>query len=252
MKYNKRYESLARRALKLASIDLETFVDNAIENKMSEAALQKNLINDLMNEGPIFGKFLRNLTGASQAAALSAHRAGIRAGEIADAADSDPDGEIARLLNLADTDIGEIIDSGDPDALDDLMQMAAPVVDLMWVAELVNTCELCLPLHGVVRTAEEWADEGLDPETIHPAEWNHPCHCRLVDVTSRDRKADMEPLVRIPQKTAGGKSVSRRTVRSIAQKDLDKSLAALEKAKQTVAGRRAIREMGKVNQGKKK
>jgi hypothetical protein len=243
---------LANRALKLASIDLETFVASSLENKMSEAALQKNLINDLETEGPIFGKFLRNLTGAAPAATQSAHRAGIRAGEIADAADSDPEGEIARLVKLNNTDIGEIIDSGDPDALDELMKMAAPVIDLMWVAELVNTCELCLPLHGVVRTAEEWAEKGLDPETIHPAEWNRDCQCRLIDVTKRDRKADMEPLVRIPQKTAGGKSVSRRTVRSIAQKDLDKSLVALEKAKQTVAGRRAIREMGKANQGKKK
>jgi hypothetical protein len=147
MDYSILYQTLATRALALAEVDLETFIENALGAGMSPDVLNEQLINDLTTEGPLFGKFLRNLTGASQAAALQAHRQGTRAGEMIGKTDLDD------LLELNQLDIGAILDSGDPSELERLDVITAPEVALMWVAELINTCHLCLPLHGTIMAA---------------------------------------------------------------------------------------------------
>ena len=243
MSYATTFQTLANRSLALAEVDLETFIENSINSGMSPAALQQELLHDLTTEGPLFGKFVRNITGASQASTLQAHRQGTRAGEMV----GSPDKELRDLLEFEKLDIEAILDSGDPSELERLDAISAPLVSLMWVAELVNTCHLCLPLHGVVLTGDKWRDRGLNPDTIHGnAGFNSPCYCHLVDVENIDRDEKMAPLKRTPQKSPTGLKLGRRTVRSVTQQDVDKSQAARDKAMNSIEGRRTLRRAGMV------
>ena len=79
MRYDKLYERLASRAVKQASIDIEAFVDQLSESGASAERINELLMQDLANDGPLFGRFMRSLTGA----AIATTTAAARQGEIA-------------------------------------------------------------------------------------------------------------------------------------------------------------------------
>jgi hypothetical protein len=191
------------------------------------------LIEDLETGGPIFGKFVRSLGDAAISSVLSAEQQG-------------EDLEVMRFLDrVSGEDYDDLLEAAYAEDLFDVSDVDIP---LMWVAELVNTCEQCLPLHGKIATEAEWLEMGFHPDTIHKG-WRSSCHCTLLPVEMLDAAQKKElaaPLARIRQTDETGK-ISRRTVRSVAQQSLEKSIAAMEKAQNSEVGRRTLRQMGKAN-----
>jgi len=239
-RYDELYERLAQRAINTVAVDLDTFFEDAIALGMSPEAIEEALLSDLFDEGPIFGKFLNNAIGASEGAVMEAGRQGSFVGQITK--------QQREFLDLSDDQIDALLDGADPEALAEIEQGFGPVVRQRWVAELVNTCHRCLAVHGEVMTAEQWAERGLHPSTIHSG-WNTPCHCRLVNEDLVEGREDLvAPLKRVPQKTASGlKAGSRRTVR-VALKDAMGSIAQLDKAAAGLSAesKRTLRMLGKV------
>lgn len=239
--YARQYEILIGRALRGADVDLETFFEQAIEVGMTPEQAEAALLDDLENDGPIFGKLKRSFLGAAEAPVMEAERQGSFAGQLSGSA------ALRDIEQFNEMDIDALLDAADPDALAELEDIAAPVVRMIWVADLVNTCHRCLPLHGTALTAEEWRARGLHPSSIH-AGWNSSCHCRLVveDIAAPSRKELMDPLVRNPVKPARkGLEVSRRSKRSVLQEDIDRARAAVAEASQSIEGRRMLRLLGK-------
>lgn len=237
MRYDKAWSALASRAVKQGAMNADTFLEMASASGMSGAEIERRLLDDLDNDGPIFGSFMRSLKGAAATTVLAAERQG------AVAAAMDGDAELERLLGVASLD--DVIDDADPEALDEIAAAAA-TQEFVWIATLVNTCERCLPLHGHRRTLEEWDAMGLNPETIHEG-WASPCYCTLEGVDALAGEDVKEPLSRTKLKTETGLKGSRRTARGVAQQDLDRARSAVTKASDSLEGRRTLRILGQAN-----
>lgn len=246
-RYDRVYSTLARRAVEQGESDLQSFIDQAINAGMSEERIQAQLLQDLEEGGPIFGKFFRSLTGAAEASVMAASRQGETAGYVA------ADAELTELLRLADTP-GSIIDNADPEQLAELEAEASELIEETWIAELVNTCHLCLPLHGQTKTRSEWNELGYSPDTIHASEgWTSVCHCKRVQqrvlefALDEDRASLQQPLVRNKVKTTTGLKGSRKTARGVTQRDLERAQKARDEALQSEIGRRTLRLLGQSN-----
>jgi len=237
--YIRVFDILARRAVAQGGVDVESFIEQALLSGMTEDALTESLLHDLDNDGPLFGKFFRSLTGASGGATMAAIRQGETMGAIA------ADKSVLDTLRFRGVD-GSVIDhaiaNADPEMSATIEASVADFFEETWIAELRNTCNRCLPLHGVTRTREEWVSDGLSPETIH-AGWDSACHCRLVPVKLAEGRKDlMAPLVR--QKVPKGKGASKRGVLAA---DVDRALKARETAIDSMEGRRMMRILGQAN-----
>lgn len=236
MRYDLIYERLASRALKQGAIDLETFILQLIDSGISENRARELLLEDIENNGPIFGKFLRSLSGAATSSIGAAANTGTLLADI------DDDEFLKEMTSLASMD--DVIDGADPKELDEIERSIGNAM-FMWVATLINTCNRCLPLHGQILTKQEWAEQGLDPSTIHDG-WTSSCQCRFVPASETTRKKELAPLMREKLKSEDGKKVSKRTRRMVLQADIDKSRAAMAKAMETEEGRRTLRILGQV------
>lgn len=261
--------------------DIEAFIEAGVEEGASLESIQEMLLDDLDNDGPIFGQFFRNLRGAAAGSVVEAERQGESVQYIANAV-RDNNGVVVNSLNglssaiKSNPEILAGMESADEieerllrvaeggDALEDIINRADPrelalveratedSIELTSIAMLVNTCHICLPLHGISRTRAEWAEAGLLPSMRHPSDWGTSCKCRLVprgevDAFQGGGNEVIAPLVREKVKSPTGLKTSKRTQRSIAQKSLDKSLEAVAAAQKTLEGRRTMRLMGKVN-----
>ncbi len=235
-RYDQVWALLAERATSQAAIDVETFVRLLVESGVSERQMLRMLEHDLETDGPVFGKFVRSLSGAATATAMTAIRQGEAVGAI------NGDAELRRLTSLAGME-GSVIkamETADPELAAELEDEVLATVPHTWIAELVNTCHRCLPLHGSTLTLGEWREKGLLPETIH-AGWDSTCHCRLVPKVLADGRAElMAPLRRVKLATKGAK----RTARAIEQRDIEAALKAREEATQSLEGRRILRLLG--------
>lgn len=238
--YAKNFERKVLRALKNADGDLDLLFSQAEDLGTTPDALERMLLNDLANNGPIFGKFLSNLMGAAESGLTSAQRAGITAGQIT------PQQRADILGDMSDDDYERLVFGGDPDDLEAIESSMASREELVWVAELVNTCHLCLPLHGTALTLEEWRETGYDPETIHVnAGFNSDCKCRLVPRRLTEGREDlMAPLKRNQLEGKGGIKGNKNTARAVAGEDLEKAVKAMEKARDSEKGRRTLRMLG--------
>ena len=237
MRYDQLYDRLVGRAMAHANVDLQFFIQNAVANNVPPNVLRMRLMNDLMNEGPIFGKFMRSMNGAAGQTVLEARRQGTRAAYA--------DKNLSSEMSKNGLNIQQIIDTGDAELLEKVEQISAPLTESTWLCALRNTCDYCLPLHGITRTDQEWDELGLDPSTIH-AElgWSSICYCIKVPAEQVNRNAELAPLKRVPLQDRGG---SRRTERAITQRDLEKSISAVAKARESVQGRRTMRLLGQAN-----
>ncbi len=234
--YAKTYAILAKRAVAQGGIDAETFIERAKAAGMPKDVLEARLIADVEEGGPIFGKFIRSLGGAAASSTLAAE---------------DQGEDVARayaeeMISLSEME--DILDDADPEDMETVAEGLDQEQQYMWVATLVNTCDRCLPLHGTIMTLAEWDASGFSTETIHDG-WDSECHCDLVPVDEApDRGELVAPLVRERVKTESGLLGSKRTQRLVAQKDLEKALNAVVKAKESEAGRRTLRLMGQTRQ----
>lgn len=246
MRYDKVFTNRVERALLAARGDLEAFFRDAIDLGMDPSMVEQVLLDDLASDGPIFGKFLNNITGAATSSTAEAIRQGDFIGQLHGSrklAGTD-------VSVLSDSDIRKLALSGDAELAEQYKDAVSEHVEFMWVSDFaVNTCDRCLPLHGSVDTMRGWESRGLHPSTIHSG-WNSRCHCQLV----RSDKATDElsaPLARSKLESKTGLKGNRRTARSVTQQDIDKARAAVEKAKESLTGRRTLRLLGQANAGKK-
>lgn len=233
---------LADRAVRQAGIDFATFIERGQAAKMSPERIMELLNEDLTNNGPIFGKFVRSLVSASESAVMTAEQQGALAGYAAET-------EALRSLYATEALINAV-NEGDPVEMDAIENGMSDVAEFTWVATLVNTCHLCLPLHGQTRRIGEWQALGLSPQNIH-AGWGSTCQCTMVpsDAYKEKGRADWAaPIVRRKLDAPEGTKVSRRTQRAVMQRDLEKSQAAVAKAMQSEEGRRTLRLMGQINE----
>lgn len=243
MRYDRVWANLVGAAVEQGSVDLQTFIGQALETGMTASAIQDRLLADLDEGGPIFGRFFRALSGAAQTSASVAYEQGGDLGSI------DGDDALRELLALRTNvnDVGSVVDIADPDAMDNLRKAVADRDERMWVAELINTCHVCLPLHGAIRTMQQWGELGYHPSTIHSIHLSPnaaKCHCKLVPVKQTDRVEVMGPLVRNKLTDAGKGSGPQRTQRGITQPDIDRANAARDKALESVGGRRVLKILG--------
>lgn len=240
-RYDKIFEALVKRAIGQSALDVDAFIEKALAAGMSEEALEERLIDDVENGGPLFGKFIRSLQGASASSVLAAERQGE---DVSRARYND-------LISMSEMD--DILDDADPERLEEISEQLNDLDDrrlYTWIAELVNTCERCLPLHGLTLTKQEWDSRGFNPETIHEG-WDSECHCELLEeeLVEANRSELVSPLVRERVSSKTGLEGSKRTQRAVTQKDIDKALAAVERAKDSKVGRRTLRLMGQANEG---
>jgi hypothetical protein len=260
------YRILARRAVQQGGIDVESFVEQAVAGGMSPDRVMELLLEDLENNGPLFGRFFRSLTGAAENTVMAA----VRQGETAAFALSEAEADIeatrlqrlargedpAQQALLARAEVDDAVRNADPVALQEIEDVATDRLELTWIAELRNTCHLCLPLHGTTRTIQEWNELGYHPDTIHSREgWTTPCHCKRIPVrTAADEFADgsqrklrselVSPLKRNKVESPTGLKGNKRTARGISQIDVEKSIQARDKALESLQGRRTMRLLG--------
>ena len=234
MRYDRQYYALARKAAAQGAVDIQAFIDMAVNNGVSRERIHALIIEDIENNGPIFGKFLRSLAGAAESSVVSAKFQG----ETAARAYSQG------LINLADMD--EATDIADPEALQSIEDETADLVAVTWIATSSNVCHLCLPLHGVTKTIAEWKELNLVPGQVHYNEgWlKSTCKCIWVTPDQYDARRDMAPLRRVKDRTATGLKGDKRTIRGITSQDLTDSLAARDQAMQSERGRRQLRLLG--------
>ncbi len=239
MRYDRLWSTLAKRAILQGGVSADTFLELAGESGMGADEVERRLLDDLDNDGPIFGAFLRQLTGAATSTVLAAEQQG------SIVALADGDAELARLMDLESME--DVIDNADPETLDAVERAVESRMELTWIATLVNTCYRCLPLHGHTRTLEEWRASGFSPETIHEG-WTSSCHCQLVPLKDAGPRTDLvAPLVRLKQE--GAQKGVKRTVRLVAQADMDRAIEAARKAQESEQGRRTLRLLGTANAG---
>lgn len=235
-RYDEVYRNLAERAVEQGGVDLRTLFRQAETAGLSPEVFQERLLRDLEEGGPIFGKFFRSLGGAAR----SASSAALRQGQFA--------GDVERFTGLART-VGSVIDRADPAELERIERELGDSEAQTWIAELVNTCHRCLPLHGTTRTAAQWAELGLHPLTIHD-DWVSECKCQLIPSAQAASQKDLvAPLKRHKVESKTGLKGLRRTARSVSQVDLDKSIAARNASLETVEGRRTLRLLGQALAG---
>lgn len=241
-RYDLAYERLAQRAIKQGAVDVETLMQMAKDNGMTQARLEELLLQDLEEGGPIFGKFVRSMTSAANTAVQTAARQGQA---LADIANSISDKEIAEFMSVGDID--NLAYDAAPDAIDQAIGAEENDLLLTWKATLVNTCNLCLPLHGKTMYKSQWEAQSLSPEVIHLQEgWESDCQCNLVRAAEFSRSKEVDPLIRKKYPKEAGK-VNKRTMRSVLQEDLGKSYQAISKAADTPEGRRTLRLLGQSN-----
>lgn len=252
-RYDRIYEILARRAVRTGAIDIESFLDQAVNSGMSLDSARDALLNDLETGGPIFGKFLRSLTGAAEKSVAAAGRQGQRVSEVV------ADRQLRRLLRINEQEgslLDVALDEAEPEALEEVERALGPAVLYMWVAELINTCHLCLPLHGKILTLDQWQAKGLHPDTIH-SDWLSQCKCKLVPQTSdvlKRQSENLSPLKRVKiselvtdETTKEERKKSKRTQRAVSSADLQKAMAARDAAAESLDGRRTLRRLGQIN-----
>lgn len=240
-RYDAIYSRLAERAVKQGGVDFETFIEQALASGMDLNVVRQQLNQDLDNNGPIFGKFMRSLVGAAESAIVAAENQGALAGYAA---------EMAAMQELLSTEEMLAAESADPAALESVETKAAEVMEMTWKATLVNTCHLCLPLHGKTMRLIEWQKRGFLPSEMHRTFGPNAaaCKCQLIPAEIGTRTTDKTaPLVRTKLEPPEGKKVSRKTQRATAQRDIDKAQAAIEKALQSETGRRTLRLMGQID-----
>lgn len=244
-RYDKIYEVLAERAVASGMVDIEAFIKRALTGGMSNESIATSLLNDFESGGPLFGRYMRSLTGASGASVRAAVRQGETIGMLAHESRvlKELPPEAAAQLELYS--IEDVIKGADPEQLEALEELTDNV-SMTWVCALKNTCHKCLPLHGQTRTRREWALKGLDPETIHE-DWVSECKCRMVAAAQTTGRQDLtEPLRRV----AVGDKGAKRTARAVTQAHFEKAQDAVEEAMKTPQGRALLREMGSVNASK--
>jgi hypothetical protein len=243
-RYDQVFATLARRAVEQGISDVRSLIEIMRSAGASDEAVLQTLLDDFDNDGPIFGRFSRSLKGAAGNAVMAAMRQGQM---VSDAMENDKLRQILRERGYLERAI-DALETGDPEAAEDVIAQASADAYYMWVAELRNTCHLCLPLHGKAQTALEWQQAGLDPSTIHAsAGWSSECKCRLVLQDPADTKAlrgQMAPLRRVP--LAKGE---KKTVRRIDQQGIEGARAAVEAARQSPDGMRVLRKLGQANAG---
>lgn len=253
--YRRTFATLAERAVAQGGVDARAFMTRMVETGVSQERLMQLLAEDLESNGPIFGKFLRSITGAAQATITTAANQGQRIGElVAQGFRGDDTEALDRLNALAEGDgesvLERALDSADPDLAEEIETATADLLEYTWVCTLIKTCHRCLPLHGKTRTLAEWQELGLTPETIHDG-WDSSCQCQLVpqkELGTDAREALRSPLVRIREKleTPSGLPGYKKTSRAVSQKDLDRALSARNEALETPEGRRTLRILGSV------
>jgi len=237
-RYDLIFARLAERAVAMGSINIESFMAMAVESGITEEALIEQLEHDLLNDGPLFGSFARSLSGAATSSVMAAVRQGELVGHAAQ------DAQLARLTRIAGVEgsVVDAINTADPAAAEMIEDAVAEDIQETWVAELINTCHRCLPLHGKTKSRAEWRRLNLLPESIH-AGWESSCHCRLVpEGVVAGREDLVAPLVR--EKIGDQKVGKKRTRRAITQESMGKGLMARDRSLDTLEGRRMLRLMG--------
>ena len=233
MRYDREYAALAKRAVAQGGVDVQAFIDLAVNNGVSRERIHAMIIEDIETGGPIFGKFLRQLTGAAESTVTAAKYQG----ESAARAYSEG------LIELADME--DVTEMADPEALQQIEDDTADLIAVTWMATSTNVCHLCLPLHGVTKTIEEWKELNLVPGKVHSVEnWTTPCKCQWVKPDQFDRRRDMAPLRRVKDRSPTGLKGDKKTIRGVTSQDLVDSLAARDKAMQSDRGRRQLRLLG--------
>lgn len=243
--YAETYELLASRAIRQTQINLETLVRQMAARGMPIELIEQELLRDLRENGPIFGSFFRSLTGAAQSAVSTAFRQGSVAGDVFGQRElrlAIERGELGEAF-----DIAEVINSADPEALN-AVEIAAADIDYTWIAASGNVCHLCLPLHGKTLLKSEWEAAGLVPGERHPGDWRSSCQCYWVPAGEAVLRDDLvAPLRRQKIESTEQTTVRsyKKTARAVTQGDIEKSLAAMNKAMESPEGRRILRELGK-------
>jgi hypothetical protein len=237
------YTAIVEQAVITAEARFDALVRQFAATGMSEEAIVERMLNDLEIGGLVFGWFMRSLGYAGQRSTVAAQRAGTAVGEVAGSP------KLVRAIERFGLDLTRAQGEHDPDLAFDVEQAAGRIRELMWVCELRKTCVYCLPLHGVVRTGEEWAESGEHPDTIHAVNnIDSTCYCALLDteVAADDRGKVLAPLKRVdvPVNRAAGERLNRRTVRDVSSISAETSLKARDKLLETVEGRRALRKLG--------
>jgi len=238
-RYDKTLSRRVARALELADGDLREAFDRAEDLGITRDAFERLLLEDLMDDGPIFGKLKSNLMGAAEQSILAAQEQGLIVGEAIQSAAFD-------FEEMTEEQIDRMLAGEDPAAMMDV-ESRMDDVDYTWVAMLVNSCPYCVALHGTTMSKAEWKDSGHHPETIHNLRGiNAPCWCQFVlaEAAKKDDLSTAEPLRRVSVESRKGTKGNRRTIRKVAQRDPDKALAAVEEALKTDAGRASLRAMG--------
>ncbi len=234
MRYDELWKAHVERAIATADLSLDAFFRTAAASRQSPDSVERRLVEDLENNGPIFGPFMRSLFGVADGTLTAAERQGQIVGQI------DGDAELKRLLSLGDLD--DVINDADPEELDAVEQLGEDHILERWVATMRNTCHRCLPLHGKVMFRSQWRESGFLPETIHEG-WNSVCQCSLVPEDQAGSRTEIvAPLLR--RKFEG---TSKRTARAVTQQDIERSLEARDKALASEEGRRTLRLLGQAN-----
>ena len=117
MRYDSIWRTLARRAVLQGGVNADTFLEMASSSGMAAEEVERRLLEDLENDGPIFGAFVRQLNSAATSSVMAAEQQGSIAALV------DGDEELTRLLELESMD--DVIDDADPDVLDRIEQAAA-------------------------------------------------------------------------------------------------------------------------------
>lgn len=235
-RYDQVYDRLAERAVENGIRDMLSFIRGLEEERVPTATIERLLIEDLETSGPVFGKFLRDIGVAASSSVRAAFDQGTSLGVI------DGSAELLRALSAAGRveSLQKAVEDGDPEAAEVLGEEFLDHIEHRWVAVLVNTCPICLPLHGREMTLDQWRERGLVPgDTMHPN-----CRCTLVPshtVPSRDDL--LSPLRRAKVDEPG----SRKTARRVSQADLDRAIEARDQALKTEAGRKVLARLGRVN-----
>lgn len=244
-RYDEIFQTLVERAISQGGIDVETFMRRAIQSGMSEDVLMSLLEEDLLNDGPIFGKYVRSMVGAARSSVMAAERQGETVSYILE---DDEVREILQDLGLEE-DARSALENADPELSEEVEAAVAGNVEYTWIATLMKTCHVCLPLHGQTRSMLEWREMGKTPDTVHQLQgWDSTCKCRLVPVSMAESQSELqEPLFREKLQTATGLKGSKKTRRRVSQMNLDKSEQAVNEAMKTSEGRRTVRIMGQAN-----
>ena len=129
MRYDEIFQTLVERAISQGGIDVETFMRRAIQSGMSEDVLMSLLEEDLLNDGPIFGKYVRSMVGAARSSVMAAERQGETISYLV----SDP--EVRELLR--DLDLEEVAESAlanaDPELSEEVEAAVAGNVEYTWI-----------------------------------------------------------------------------------------------------------------------